>query len=249
VTIDPLIVDVYAKSPAVDIPKLVAAGPPWHGITLKATEGTYYPRQSEKDWFLQHWLPARIFAGARYGVTFFRQAYHYHRVDQDPLLQANKLLQLITEAGGEGPGDLPLMVDVESGENPPHASSQQIVDSVSTFDARIFAVTGRHSMLYGNIYLAEHGVTSTMGCSLLTVARYLADLPPKIYQRIGWKLTKPPTIPTVFGWQYCGDPDGGELAGYPKSSPMGPGPADIIAVIAAGGGQAALEFMRANTHK
>jgi GH25 family lysozyme M1 (1,4-beta-N-acetylmuramidase) len=247
--VDPLIVDVYAKSPVLDIPKLVAAGPPWHGITMKATEGTYYPRHSEKDWFLKHWLPARIYAAERYGVDFFRQAYHYHRVDQDPLLQANKLLQLLAEAGGEGPGDLQLMIDVESGENPPNAGAQQIIDSVSTFAARIRAVTGRSVMLYGNVYLAERGVKATMGCGLLSIARYTADLPSEIYNRIGWKLQNPPVMPTVFNWQYCGDPEGGQLAGYPLSSPMGPGPADIYAVIVAGGGKAALDFIRQNIAK
>jgi GH25 family lysozyme M1 (1,4-beta-N-acetylmuramidase) len=247
--VDPLIVDVYAKSPVVDIAKLVAAGPPWHGISMKATEGTYYPRQSEKEWFLKHWLPARILAGARYGIDFFRQAYHYHRVDQDPLLQANKLLQLLAEAGGEGPGDLQLMIDVESAENPPNASAQQIIDSVSTFAARIRAVTGRSIMLYGNIYLAERGVKATMGCGLLEVAHYAADLPSTIYQRIGWRLQNPAAMPTPWGWQYCGDPDGGLLKGYPTSSPMGPGPADITAVIVAGGGKAAIDWTRNNIHK
>ncbi len=229
-----------------DIGALVAAGPPWHGILLKATEGTYYPRLQEREWFLKHWLPARILSLDRYGVDFFRGAYHYLRIDQDPIAQADAFLKLIAEAGGWGPGDLWPMVDVESAENPIDASAQQIIDSVSAFAARIRAIIGRSTMLYGNIYPWERGVKTTMGCGLLTVARYASDLPPVTYHRIGWELQNPPVMPTLWGWQYAGDPDGSSLAGYPSSSPMGPGPADITAIVVAGGGQAALDWTRQN---
>lgn len=248
-TIDPLIVDVYAKSPVMDIGALVAAGPPWHGLLLKATEGTYYPRLQEREWFLRHWLPARILALDRYGVDFFRGAYHYLRIDQDAVVQADAFLRLIDQAGGWGPGDLWPMVDVESAENPANASAQQIIDSVSKYAARIRSIIGRSTMLYGNVYLWERGVKATMGCGLLTVARYASDLPPATYQRIGWRLQNPPTMPTLWGWQYAGDPDSAYLAGYPSSSPMGPGPADITAMVVAGGGKAALEWTRQNICK
>ncbi len=247
--IDPLIVDVYAKSPVMNVKALVAAGPPWCGLILKATEGTSYPRLQEREWFLKNWLPARILALDRYGKNWFRGAYHYLRIDQNAIAQADAFLNLIDLAGGWGPGDLWPMVDVEGAENPNNASAQQIVDSVSAYTARIRSRTGRSTMGYGNVYLWERGVRATMGCGLLTVARYASDLPPVTYQRIGWKLQNPPMMPTLWGWQFSGDPEGSFLPGYPTSSPMGPGPADITAMIVAGGGQAALDWTRQNLYK
>jgi len=244
-TLDPLVVDAYALSYGgrLNIQALVAAGYPWSGVFLKATEGTYYPRGAARDWFLENWLPARIHALDRYGVSWFRGAYHYLRVDEDGTQQAEAFLELIAEAGGLGPGDL-LMVDLESAENPVHATRYQIITCVSDFTTKIKVATGRPTILYGNNYPYEHGVTQPMGCTGLCVADYEATLPPVVYHRLGWDIQATP--PAVWGWQYCGDPDGGKLAGYPKTSPIGPGPADIIAIIANGGGQAGIDWTRAN---
>ena len=40
-SIDPLIVDCYQGDGPKYWPKLAAAGAPWHGAILKATQGTY----------------------------------------------------------------------------------------------------------------------------------------------------------------------------------------------------------------
>ena len=251
-----MVVDLYAgdgRGPD-DLRKLALAGAPWHGISLKATEGTYYPdnKPSDREWFLDNWIRCRIYAGARYGVDWFRGFYHYFRVDQSGLLQAEKCLTLVEIAGGLGSGDLWPMIDVESAENPTDASAQMIEDGVSEFAAKILAETGRMPMLYGNVYLAEHGVTRHMGCGTLNVARYTADLLVRdkdghvtgnVYERIGWKLQNPAAMPTLWGWQLCGD---GEVyvPGYPKVTPLGP--ADYTAIIAAGGGQAGIDWTAAN---
>lgn len=266
-SIDPLIVDAYAGDFGghPNIGALIAAGPPWHGIIFKATEGTYYPyTTAQRDWFCANWLPARILAMERYGAPvgatrmapgaigepiapWFRGAYHYMRIDQDPIRQADLFLKLVELAGGWGPGDLWPMVDVESAENPAKPSTQQIVDAVSLWASKITSAIGRTPMLYGNVYLAEHGVTSHMNCGTLTVARYKPDLPSNIYQRIGWQLAKPAAMPTLWGWQYSGDPEGGSLVGYPTKTPLSATEnADIIAIVAAGGGQAALDWTTAN---
>lgn len=263
--IDPLIVDCYAKDfgGKPDIAALVAAGYPWCGISLKATEGTYY---TGGEWFQAHWLPARELGLERYGaavgalkvaqlaigervVPWYRQAYHYFRVDQDPIQQADLFLKTMQLAGGHGPGDLWPMIDVESGSNPPTASAAQIEDGVSRFASKITSALGITPMLYGNIYLWERGVRSHMNCGTLTVARYAKDLPATTYQRIGWDITQPPAMPTMWGWQYCGDPDGGALPGYPTHCPMSAiEPADTIAIIVGGGAdpQACLDWTTAN---
>lgn len=243
--IGPLIVDAYSGDfgGMPDIKALVAAGLPWAGIVLKATEGTYYPAAGKADWFLDHWYRARVHAGARYGKTWVRGAYHYFRADEDPVLQAEKFLGLVHQAGGFSDGDLWPMIDVESAENPTNITAAQLEDGVAAWTAKVLAETGRTSMLYGNVYLAERGVTSYMGCGALTVARYSATLPAVTYERLGWILANPAQMPTLWGWQYSGDPDGGYLAGYPTKCPMSPTEnADIIAIVAAGGGQAGLDW-------
>jgi len=244
-TIDPLIVDTYAGDGygGPDIQKLVLAGPPWHGLLLKATEGTGYPahRTEDREWFLDNWMRARVYAGTRYGVDWFRGAYHYLRIDEDPVAQAKWFLTTVDEAGGWNSGDLWPMVDVEAANNPASPGAAAIVACVSKFAAYVKAQVGTTPMLYGNVYLAENGVTDHMGCGTLIVARYAATLPQEICERIGWQLTN--TKPTVFGWQLDGD---GEeyVPGYPVLTPMGK--CDYSAIIVAGGGESALAWIRAN---
>lgn len=268
--IDPLVVDIYPHDfgGKPDIAKLVAAGYPWCGLILKATEGTYYPHNqplSVREWFAAHWLPARILPLERYGakpgamkmgklqigeriVPFFRGAYHYFRADQDPIKQAELFLSEVQAAGGWGPGDLWPMIDVESAENPPDLSAAQLEDGVGLYASKVTQELGRSCMLYGNIYVWERGVKTHMNCGLLTTARYEETLPPAVYQRIGWDLPVPPAIPTAWGWQYTGGTPG-KLKGYPTTCPIDPSePCDITAVIVGGGADpwAALDWTTAN---
>jgi len=252
-TVNPLLCDIYAGDLGgkPDIAKLATAGAPWHGLWLKATEGLYYPQRSSSGpygdaWFLHNWPLARTAAGTRYGFDWFRGAYHYHRIDQDAVAQADAYLALIERGGGWAYGDLWPMIDVESAENPVKPGKQRIVDSVSAWVERVKAVLGREIVLYGGEYLAENGVTSRMGCSMLSVARYAQDLPPVVYNRIGWNLSgknaaSPLAQATVLEWQYCGDGEA-YLKNYPKISPMGA--IDIGAVIV--NGDDGLAWLRRN---
>jgi len=249
VTVDPLLVDLYADDfgGKPNIAALVAAGLPWAGVIFKVSEGTGYPSGADREWILDYWLSGRMAAGARYGKTWFRGGYHYLRIGQDGAAQAKFFLSIVDQAGGWGAGDLWPMIDVEGANNPPDASAQQIVDCVSAFAEAIGSTLGRACCLYGNQYLAERGVTSTMRCGALVIPRYTPTLPAEIYERIGWKIASPAAMPTVFGWQYSGDPEGGELAGYPTKSPLSSTEnSDITAMIVAGGGQAALDWTSAN---
>jgi GH25 family lysozyme M1 (1,4-beta-N-acetylmuramidase) len=244
VTLDPLIVDTYAGDGygGPDIQKLASAGPPWHGLILKATEGTGYPSKGspDREWFLDNWIRARVYAGSRYGVDWFRGAYHYLHIGIDPVQQADWFLSTVAEAGGWSSGDLWPMVDVEGADNPDSPGSAAIVSCVSAFTARVLARTGKHCTLYGNVYLAENGVADHMGCETLCIARDTETLPETIYQRIGWQLGD--AKPTVLSWQLCGD---GVVydPGYPTVTPMGK--CDYSAIIVAGGGDAALAWIAA----
>lgn len=236
-TIDPLFIDTYAGDLGgrQNLSKLIAAGPPWHGIGLKATEGTRYDGGA---WFREKWGQARELAGDRYGLDWWRYAYHYWHADADPMVQADNFCQTVDLAGGWDVGDLWPMIDVERAGQPSGTTTRQVIDGVSACAARIRELTGCSPTLYGGSYLADLGVRDHMGCARLAVARYTATLPTIVEQRIGWKLTD------VLWWQYDGDGES-HLAGYPQISPMGR--LDISATLIAGGGAAALSHLRQNT--
>lgn len=223
-SVDPLLVDVYAGDGPKDWAALAAAGPPWHGAILKATQGTYY---RDMAWFQPNWRAIRSVGGDRYGVDWFRGAYHYLDVRQDGAAQADAFQIEIETAGGWGPGDIWPMVDVERAGQREVTSTQQVIDCVSAFTERIRKHTGRDTMLYGGSWLADLAITSHMGCSWLAIARYTPTLPMHVYQRIGWDREH------LALWQYCGD-GAGYLAGYPREAP-GCGKVDISALVLPGG--------------
>lgn len=229
---DPLFIDVYAGDldGKPDWSKLVAAGPPWHGALLKATEGLYY----KPPWFKAQWETVREAAGARFGVDFFRGAYHYLRIGLGAEEQARFFLDFIKDAGGLQPTDL-IVVDVERANNQPIPPSAVVVDHVYRFARAVEQATGKQPILYGGELLASLGVTSHMGCRALWIARYSPTLPMQIVNRIGWD------VKDLAAWQYCGDGEA-YLDGYPHVSPLGK--VDISAIVAAGGGDAALAWLR-----
>jgi GH25 family lysozyme M1 (1,4-beta-N-acetylmuramidase) len=244
---DPLLVDVYAGdlNGRPDWGKLAAAGWPWCGAIVKASEGLDY----YSPWFGVQWRALREVAKERYGVDWFRGAYHYARLQQPAIAQVHRVLGQIEAAGGWGAGDLPVVLDVERANNPERAA---VEDWVCTFAFEYKAKTGRAPILYGNVYLWENGVRSTMGCDALIVARYTPTLPADVYKRIGWSWSSDANVakPTLLGWQYVGSGPKGEAQGdarvthYPLVTPMGV--ADTTAVVVANGGQAALAWIRRN---
>jgi GH25 family lysozyme M1 (1,4-beta-N-acetylmuramidase) len=222
--IDPLIVDCYSGDGPKDWAALSAAGPPWHGVILKATQGTYY---RDTAWLAPNWRAVRAAGGGRYGVDWFRGAYHYLDVRQDGAAQADAFLGAIDYAGGWGVGDLLPMCDVERAGQRETTTSQQVVDCVSAFVARVHQRTGRETMLYGGSWLADLAITSRMGCRWLAIARYTPTLPTYVYERIGWDREH------LALWQYVGD-GVGYLQGYPREAP-GCGKIDISALVLPGG--------------
>jgi GH25 family lysozyme M1 (1,4-beta-N-acetylmuramidase) len=233
--ISPLIVDIYAGDLGgkPDIGALVDAGAPWHGLILKATEGTGY---NGGAWFQKYWPEARDRAGDRYCADWFRGAYHYIRLNQPADAQIDLYLSTVDRAGGWGDGDFWPILDLEHANNP-DLPAAQIVDKVTEMAELLRARTGRDVTLYGGSLMYDKGITDHMGCQRLWIARYTQTLPAIVYQRVGWQLED------VVMWQYDGDGEG-YLQGYPKTSPMGK--TDISAMLVAGGGDAALEYLRNN---
>ena len=223
----PLIADIYAGDIASpNWLALVMAGAPWHGAIIKATEGTgYLP-----NWFLVNWPVIRNVASARYGVDWFRGAYHFLKFNQDGAKQAEFYLRAIERAGGWDLGDFWPIVDVELGSEKNSnqlASAQQIIDCTTAFANKCRSETGRAVMLYGNGAMRDKEIKDRMGCDWLWCPRYTAELPRVIYERAGW------TQEQLVLWQYCGD-GAGFLKDYPTVTP-GLGKEDISALVLSGG--------------
>ena len=107
---EPLFPDVYADDNPCDWSAFAAAGPPWSGAILKATQGTTY---SSGEWLKTNWL---ALATAHAGHGTIRGAYHYAQLAQSGKAQALFYLQTVAAAGGFKPGDLWPIVDVESAD-------------------------------------------------------------------------------------------------------------------------------------
>ena len=219
--IDPLFVDAYELDGPKNWKALAAAGLPWAGAILKATQGTYYA---------PHWYAAQMDAlqaacPERNGSTWFFGAYHYLDLSLDGKAQADYFLDAIAE-GAHTPGMLWPMVDVErGGQRKPALTKDHVEQVVGAFAMRVIAETGRQPTLYGGELLASLGITSPMGCGRLAIARYASTLPHDVVTRIGWQ--------SPYLWQYCGDGEA-YLPSYPREAP-GCGKIDISVLTMAGG--------------
>jgi hypothetical protein len=151
--------------------------------------------------------------------------------------QAEHYLQRIERAGGWGDGDLWPIASVEEGSGNKARSRQQVIDTTSAFAEAVRARTGRDVVLYGGWWLASMGLCDRMGCSWLWYPSCTETLPAESYERIGW------TAGELLAWQYVEDGKGGP-DGYPTRSPLGD--TDLSALTIAGGGAAALAWLRAN---
>lgn len=232
----PLFVDVYAGdlrgNPNWSL--LASLGAPWHGAIVKATESVSY----KPVWFAVQWKQLRHVAGERYGVDWFRGAYHFLKFNRPGRDQADFYLKAIEEGGGWDVGDFWPIVDVELGAEGDHlkkiprnsnqdASAQQIIDCTSAFAERCRSETGRNVMLYGNGAMRDRQIHVRMGCDWIWVPRYTEQLPVGIYARAGWSTAE------LALWQYSGDGQSA-LKGYP-SSPPGFGACDVSALVLPGG--------------
>lgn len=198
-----LIVDVYWADLGPG-PKwtALAAAPGYVGAVLKATEGNAYQHD---EWFVRNWPRLRAAGGDRYGVDWFRGAYHYLRfghtanVVESGRRQADYYLRTIERAGGWSHGDMVPVVDVELGREGGQnhrASAAQVVETAGSFVSRVKEITGREVMLYGRGAMRDLGITDQMGCRWLWNPSYTRAMPRKTIERVGWSLED------VALWQY-----------------------------------------------
>jgi len=113
------------------------------GVIMKVSQGmAEWPA-----WFGKNWPRARSCWGDRYGVTGFRGAYTYI-VPGDGAAQCDNALDQIERAGGHGPGDLPLAMDIEGDAwNDDKALRRKVS---MQFAERYHKRTGRMATFYGN---------------------------------------------------------------------------------------------------
>jgi hypothetical protein len=170
------------------------------GAILKATQGKRY---GYTKWFIDNWGPLRTTAGARYGDTWFRGAYHFYGFYDaagTPEEQADFFLKTVDSAGGWDTGDLAPVVDVElGGDNASAAaglSASQIVDQIGRYTAVIKRALGCPVMLYGGSAMRDKGITDHMGCDFVWTAQLAAALSPQTHERAGW------TDAGTVLWQY-----------------------------------------------
>jgi GH25 family lysozyme M1 (1,4-beta-N-acetylmuramidase) len=235
---DSLLVDCYEGDGTKNWAALAAAGEPWIGARLKASEGTYY----RPTWFVEQLMKLAAACPERNGVTWFFGGYHYLKFNEDARAQADVFMQqLETAVAGAGlravpapPGLLAPMVDVErAGQAASSLTAARVEDTTEAFAERILEVCGARPTLYGGELLAALGITSHLGCDRLAIARYTPELPHAVVTRIGWDQPDE--------WQYCGDGTA-FLAGYPNEAP-GCGKVDISAVVSTSS-QTGLERLR-----
>jgi GH25 family lysozyme M1 (1,4-beta-N-acetylmuramidase) len=210
--LQPCIVDASVQdgvTPA-KVAQLIAAGYPWAGIILQASNGL----TSWGSWFNSCWAAAR--ATSRYGVDWMRCAYHYLRVDENSSDQADLHLATVQAAGGFGPGDIWTAVDVERGEQPADATKAQVEASINGFADRIMQRTGRATMLYAGSYTRGLGITSLLNCKLLWYPQWNPTLNWSTVASMGG------SIADTLLWQVVGDNSNTAPVGYPRQSPIGP---------------------------
>lgn len=212
-SLQPLIVD-QAQSDGTtpeSVATLVAAGYPWAGISLQGSHGLGMVGR----WFDENWRASgRAVVGARYGVDWFRMAYHYLLVAQDGAAQADVALAAVDQAGGWDDGDLWLGVDVERGEQPAIATAAQVQAVVEAFAARVLRRTGKRPLLYAGSYTRDLGISSRMGCCMLWYPQWSSTLNWSTVQRMGFDMQ------TTLLWQVTGDAPA-SVPGYPSVTPIG----------------------------
>lgn len=212
-TLQPLIVDQAASDGTTPsrVATLVAAGYPWAGLSLQGSHGLGMVGR----WFDDNWRAAgRSVVGARYGVDWFRMAYHYLLVAQDGAAQADVALAAVERAGGWDDGDLWLGVDIERGEQPASATAEQVAAVVSSFADRVLRRIGKRPLLYAGSYTRSLGISSRMGCCMLWYPQWSGTLDWSTVARMGFDMR------TTLLWQVTGDAPA-HVPGYPSTTPIG----------------------------
>lgn len=214
---DVLIADLYPFDNRAPSWTTAQASPQLAGAILKASEGIAYGGDLWwASWFRENWGPLRSSAGARYGESWFRGAYHFYRFDDGtPQQQAQLFLDTVAAAGGWDIGDLPPVVDVELGGDNAAVAAQldaaEIIAQITAYTQALKQALGCPVMLYGGEALRSKGITDHLGCEVLWTADYAGALAPRVYEEAGW------TGADTVLWQYTdGDTN---YTGFPTKIP------------------------------
>lgn len=233
IPLDPLIVDTYSGDELGDVTTLMDAGPPWHGLVHKLTQGTHHEETFAAMHYRQTIVAHPRYAGVRTMGDFWDGYYHYLDLNQDPTAQADFFWRMMERIGGEHAGTLWAMVDVERGGQRVVPSAQRVFDCVSAWARRYEALAGWKPTLYGGELLRSLGIhrsgapINLLGCGRSAIALYGRKLTTDVIARTG---TDPGHL---LLWQYDGDGEA-YLANYPREAP-GFGPIDISAMVLPGG--------------
>lgn len=243
---EPLLVDIspWSRTKPSQWRDLAAAGPPWTGGIVKASEGAVdYARWRGAPWLGPHWS-ALGDAGGDLGRPWLRGAYHFLIADGCGAPQADAFLDALERAGGWRPGDLWPIVDVEEGSGNGARAARLgcsvVEDTCAAFAARVRERLGAPTILYAGWWLRSIGIRSRMGCEWLWYASYTPKLSTSTYGAIGWSADR------LILWQYDGSGDSnGHLHGYPTRAPIDHGEDVDISALTIPGGLARLTGMLA----
>jgi lysozyme len=128
----------------------------------------------------------------------YRGAYQYFRAGQDPIEQANLLLDAI---GGQlGDMDLPPVLDLETKDG---VSSTTVIARVLDWTEHVQKAIGRAPVIYTGVgFTSEIGNPRTIAAYPLWVAN--------------WTSGCPAMPPAWSGWQFWQNRDNGSVAGVPR---------------------------------
>lgn len=183
------------------------------GCVIKSSEG-YAWQKVHEEWFRRSWRKLREVGGERYGVDWFRGAYHYLIFSKDGARQADYLCDMIDSAGGWGLGDLMPWVDAEEMNQGSWAGGQrldQITDPIkrarlgaevrkciTDFVRRFKERTGLRIAVYGRNVFQDLQMRDCMfGADSYINPAYTKSMPRM--ENVGVPLDN------ISLWQLCGD--------------------------------------------
>ena len=230
--------DLGQHPPFSVLPGLVVSDKEVIGCYIKCSEGLGWGASNEA-WFRRSWAEIKAVGKDRYGVDWFRGAYHFLRFDTSGAKQADYFCDLIESAGGWAPGDLMPWVDVEEGGQGSWAGGEKLevikdqakrrrlaMEVTNCTMAFISRVKERYPGIKVGVY--GRGVfrdlqmsNARFGADGACNPAYTQHMPPM--DQYGWPLAD------IVEWQLCGD---GEVYanGFPSLLP-GWGKTDYSVVI------------------
>jgi lysozyme len=127
-------IDVSAYQGAIAWSEVKAAGMAF--AFARISDGTTAPDSQ----FASNWKAMKT-------AGLLRGSYQYFRASEDPMAQASLIASILTDAGGLTPGDLPVVMDIETADNQSNSTVQlqmkKWLDTVAN-------ETGRSPIIYTN---------------------------------------------------------------------------------------------------